>query len=160
VPARGGGREHALARGGREAGRVANEAARGAGWGAFGREYLSALTGCVRTHLVGHSFGGKLAASAVLGSARPESLTLLLAAFSAFAFAPEVPGFRRPGVYRAVVTQRRVERPIVVVRSEHNAALHRLSWLATSGAEGARSAAPGRGERPRRLGDPAALLEV
>jgi pimeloyl-ACP methyl ester carboxylesterase len=95
----------------------------------FGREYLSVLTGSVRTHLIGHSFGGKLATAAVAAGGRPESLTLLLAAFSAFAFAPAVPGFRRRGVPRAR-GQRRVERPIVVLRSDHDWALHRLYQLA------------------------------
>src|SRR5262245_30087555 len=115
----------------------------------FGREYLSVLTGCVRTHLIGHAFGGKLAASAVLAGARPESLTLLLAAFSAFAFAPAVPGFKRPGVYHALVAQRRVERPIVVLRSDHGQARHHFSPLGPRGAAVTRPAAPGRGGHAR-----------
>ena len=76
-----------------------------------------------RLHLVGHSFGAKLVTSMVLGGARPASLTLLLAAFSAFAFAPAVPGFRRPGFYYPVVAERRVDGPIVVLRSDHDMAL-------------------------------------
>jgi hypothetical protein len=115
----------------------------------FGREYLSVLTGCVRTHLIGHAFGGKLAASAVLAGARPESLTLLLGAFSAFAFAPAVPGFKRPGVYHALVAQRRVERPIVVLRSDHGLVLHQFSPLGLSAPAMTRPAAPGRGGRAR-----------
>src|SRR5262245_7262660 len=115
----------------------------------FGREYLSVLTGCVRTHLIGHAFGGKLAASAVLAGARPESLTLLLAAFSAFAFAPAVPGFKRPGVYHALVAQRRVERPIVVLRVDHGQARHQFSPRGPSGTAGTRPAAPGRGGHAR-----------
>ena len=117
----------------------------------FGREYLSILTGCVRTHLIGHAFGGKLAASAVLAGARPESLTLLLATFSAFAFAPEVPGSKRPGVYHALVPQRRVERPIVVLHSDHDPAWHGVPRLAVGGAEVARPAAPGRGGHARTI---------
>src|SRR5262245_10299977 len=39
-----------------------------------------------RLHVIGHSFGAKVATSAVLGGLRPQSLVLLLAAFSAFAF--------------------------------------------------------------------------
>jgi hypothetical protein len=116
----------------------------------FGREYLNTLTGCVRTHLVGHASGGKLAASAVLAGARPESLTLLLASFSAFAFAPAVPGSTRPGMYHALVTQRRVERPIIVLRSDRRAT-GSLSGLATSGREVARSAAPGRAGHARTI---------
>src|SRR5262245_47029017 len=115
----------------------------------FGREYLSVLTGCVRTHLIGHAFGGKLAAAAVLAGARPESLTLVLAAFSAFAFAPAVPGFKRPGVYHALVAQRRIERPIIVLRSDHGQARHQFSPLGPSGAAATRPAAPGRGGHAR-----------
>ena len=113
----------------------------------FGREYLSVVTGSVRTHLIGHSFGGKLATAAVAAGGRPESLTLLLAAFSAFAFAPAVPGFGRPGAYHALVAERRVERPIVVLRSDHDWALHRLYRLAAGGAEAARIAAGRSGYR-------------
>jgi hypothetical protein len=76
-----------------------------------------------RLHLVGHSFGAKLVTSMALGGARPASLTLLLAAFSAFAFAPSVPGFRRPGFYYPVLAERRVDGPIVVLRSDHDTAL-------------------------------------
>ena len=78
---------------------------------------------------------------------RPESLTLLLAAFSAFAFAPAVPGFGRPGAYHALVAERRVERPIAVLRSDHDRALHRLYRLAAGGAEVARIAAGRSGYR-------------
>ena len=110
----------------------------------FGREYLSVLTGCVRTHLIGHSFGGKLATAAVAASGRPESLTLLLAAFSAFAFAPKVPGVGGPGAYHGVVAERRVERPIIVLRSDHDQTLRRLYRFAMGGGDVGRLAAPGR----------------
>jgi hypothetical protein len=100
----------------------------------FGREYLSVLTGCVRTHLIGHAYGGKLAAAAVLAGARPESLTLLLATFSAFAFAPAVPKGRGPGVYHALVTHR-----TLAGRCERD----------TSGGALARGIALGRGDRTR-----------
>src|SRR5205814_2633056 len=60
----------------------------------FGRERWAPFwdglpCGRARLHLIGHSFGAKLLASMVLGGARPASLTLLLGAFSAFAFARE-----------------------------------------------------------------------
>ena len=64
--------------------------------------------------------------SIVLGGVKPESLTLLLAAFSAFAFAPEVPGFDRPGFYCRVLAERRVAGPIAVLRSDHDQALSTL----------------------------------
>jgi hypothetical protein len=117
----------------------------------FGREYLSVLTGCVRTHLIGHALGGKLAASAVLAGARPESLTLLLGIFSAFAFAPAVPGFKRPGVYHALVAQRQVARPVVVLRSDHGKGVNQFSTLGPRGAAVPRPAAPGRGEHARTI---------
>jgi len=71
----------------------------------------------------------------VLAGGRPESLTLLLAAFSAFAFAREVPGFGRPGAYHGLVAEPRVERSITVLHSKHDQALHRLYRLAAGGAE-------------------------
>jgi pimeloyl-ACP methyl ester carboxylesterase len=76
-----------------------------------------------RLHLIGHSFGAKLVTSIALAGARPESLTLLLAAFSAFAFAPEIPGFDRPGFYARVLAERRIAGPLVVLRSDHDTAL-------------------------------------
>jgi hypothetical protein len=97
----------------------------------LGREDLGALFAEIageapRLHLIGHSFGAKLLASAVLGGARPGSLTLLLAAFSAFAFAPEVPGVGRPGFYHRILAERRVAGPIVALRSIHDRALATL----------------------------------
>lgn len=93
----------------------------------FGRERLAPLWGALprppRLHLIGHSFGAKLVTSIVLGGARPTSLTLLLAAFSAFAFAPEVPGCDGPGFYHRVLVERSVQGRIVVLRSEHDTAL-------------------------------------
>jgi hypothetical protein len=93
----------------------------------LGRESLASLwrtlSHPIRLHLVGHSFGAKLVTSAVLGGAPAYSLTLLLGAFSAFAFAPNVPRYRRPGFYCRLLAERRVERPIVVLRSDHDTAL-------------------------------------
>jgi hypothetical protein len=63
-------------------------------------------------------------AAAVAAGGRPESPTLLLATFSAFAFPWAVPGFGRPGAYHALVAERRVGRPIAVLRSDHDRALH------------------------------------
>jgi hypothetical protein len=79
-----------------------------------------------RVHLVGHSFGAKLVTSMVLGGVTPASLTLLLGAFSAFAFAAEIPGLGRPGFYHRVLAERRVSGPIVVLHSEHDTALATL----------------------------------
>jgi len=87
-----------------------------------------------RLHLIGHSFGGTLLTSSVLGGIRPQSLTLLLGAFSAFAFAPEVPGMARPGFYQRVLSEDRVQGPIVVLHSRHDTALGTL--YATTPASG------------------------
>jgi hypothetical protein len=106
----------------------------------LGRELLApAFTGlgdtAPRLHLIGHSFGAKLVASAVLGGLRPESLVLLLAAFSAFAFAEEVPTTKGPGFYRRVVAERLVAGPIVALRSDHDRALGRLYPAVTWGGQ-------------------------
>jgi len=94
------------------------------------REHLAALwrprPGAPRVHLVGHSFGAKLVTSMVLGGVTPASLTLLLGAFSAFAFAAEIPGLDRPGFYHRVLAERCVSGPIVVLHSEHDTALATL----------------------------------
>ncbi len=95
----------------------------------LGREHLGPLFAgrpLPRLHLIGHSFGAKLVTSAVLGGLAPRSLTLLLAAFSAFAFAPEVPEVERPGVYHPLLAERRVQGPIVVLHSSQDRALGSL----------------------------------
>jgi hypothetical protein len=110
----------------------------------LGRERLGPLWASLQTpprlHLIGHSFGAKLLASAVLGGARATSLTLLLAAFSAFAFAPEVAGLGRPGFYHRILAARLVDDPVVVLRSTHDKALGVLygSLTGSGGADRAR----------------------
>jgi hypothetical protein len=104
------------------------------------RERLAPLFGALgegapRLHLIGHSFGAKLASSAVMGGLCPRSLVLLLAAFSAYAFAEEVPGAKRPGSYRPVVSERMVADRIVALRSDHDRALGRLYPAATWGTQ-------------------------
>jgi hypothetical protein len=115
----------------------------------LGREVLAPLFTSLgdrapRLHLIGHSFGAKLVASTVLGGLRPESLVLLLAAFSAFAFAEEVPGTKGAGFYRRVVTDQLVAGPIVVLRSDHDRALGTLYPAATWGNQVDRARGPGR----------------
>jgi hypothetical protein len=104
-----------------------------------------------RLHLIGHSFGAKLVASAVLGGLRPESLVLLLAAFSAFAFAEEIPSKKRPGFYRPVVAERRVAGRVVALRSDHDRALGRLYPAVTWGDQVDRGRDPHRLERVREV---------
>jgi hypothetical protein len=105
----------------------------------FGREQLSPLWTSLkhrpRLHLIGHSFGAKLVTSIVLGGVRPDSVTLLLAAFSAFAFAPEIPRYGRPGFYHRVLAERMVNGPIVVLRSDHDRALGTLYSAITGGGQ-------------------------
>lgn len=105
----------------------------------FGREHLAplwrSLKHAPRLHLIGHSFGAKLVTSVVLGGARPDSVTLLLAAFSAFAFAPEIPRYKRPGFYHRVLAEHMVDGPIVVLRSDHDRALGTLYSAITGGGQ-------------------------
>lgn len=104
----------------------------------FGRECLAplwtTLSSAPRLHLVGHSFGAKLATSVVLGGARPDSLTLLLGAFSAFAFSQAIPRFDRPGFCHRVLAEQLVRSPIAVLRSDHDAAL-RVLYPAAMGSD-------------------------
>jgi hypothetical protein len=114
----------------------------------LGREWLAPLLAeagpkAPRVHLIGHSFGAKLLTSAVLGGARPESLVLLLAAFSAFAFAEEVPHMARPGAYRRAVVERLVTGPIVALRSDHDRVLGTLYPAATWGEPSERAGTTG-----------------
>ncbi len=104
-----------------------------------------------RFHVIGHSFGAKLVTSAVLGGLRPESLVLLLAAFSAFAFAEEVPTRKQPGFYRPVVADRLVNGSLVVLRSDHDRALGRLYPAVTWGGEVDRAHDPRRLHRVREV---------
>jgi len=104
----------------------------------LGRELLAPAFSALgaqapRLHLIGHSFGAKLVSSAVLGGPRPESLVLLLAAFSAYAFAEEVPTAKRPGFYRRVITEHLVRDRIVALRSDHDRALNTLYGAVTWG---------------------------
>lgn len=116
----------------------------------FGREQWAPLWERLRSrprlHLIGHSFGAKLLTSAVLGGVRPESLVLLQAAFSAFAFAREVPGYGRPGFYHRLLADRLVSGPVVALRSVHDAALRVLYPLVTGSGQVDRG---GRGKRAR-----------
>jgi hypothetical protein len=111
----------------------------------FVREWVAPLWRSLsrpsRLHLIGHSFGATLVTSMALGGVRPASVTLLLAAFSAFAFAPSIPGFRRPGFYYPVLAERRVDGPIVVLRSDRDAALGTFYRTVTGRGEGSRAGA-------------------
>lgn len=113
----------------------------------LGRAHLAPLLASLgerapRLHLIGHSFGAKLVTAAVLAGCPAESVTLLLGALSAFAFADEVPGTDQPGYYRPVVAERRVRGPVAVLFSAHDRALGSLYPAMAA-------AAPGRGHGGR-----------
>ena len=78
-------------------------------------------------HLGGHSFGSKFWLSALDGPGelprKVNSLMLLQAAVSAYAFADRVPGDVRPGGYRAVLNQ--VNGPIIATHTSRD---WLLSW--------------------------------
>jgi len=116
-----------------------------------GRECLaplwSSLSAAPRLHLIGHSFGAKLVTSAVLGGARTDSLTLLHGAFSAFAFAPEIPRFDRPGFYHRVLAEHYLRGPIVVLRSDHDTALRTFYSTLSGSDDVGRDGASGAGQR-------------
>jgi hypothetical protein len=128
----------------------------------FGREILeplwSSLPRAPRLHLIGHSFGATLVTATALGGVPPASVTLLLAACSAFAFAPEVPGFDRPGLYYRVLAERRGDGPIVVLRSDHDAALGTLYRAVAGGGEVDRHRAEPDGKGPERPKRTAAIV--
>jgi hypothetical protein len=81
----------------------------------------------VKVHLIGHSFGGRLVTSAALGPdgpgpIRPESMTLLQAAFSHHGFASQFDG-ANDGSFRAVVADRRISGPILITHSVQDEAV-------------------------------------
>lgn len=73
-------------------------------------------------HFAGHSFGARLVTAAAMALGRREgepwveSMLLLQAAFSQFAFSPQ-------GLYRAVVAERMVRGPIAVTHTIHDKAV-------------------------------------
>ena len=75
----------------------------------------------LKVHLVGHSLGGRLMASCAKSLAdpklRPDSLTLLEAAFSHYGFSPDAGG-GTPGFFRAVVRDQVVRGPLVATFSK------------------------------------------
>ncbi|MFC7866940.1 serine-threonine protein kinase [Streptomyces murinus] len=95
---------------------------------------LAAKAPGVRVHLVGHSFGGRLAAFALRGlpgQARPvKSLTLLEGAFSHYVFADRLPDDpHKSGALKD--QQRRIDGPLVCCHSHFDAALGTFYPLAS-----------------------------
>jgi hypothetical protein len=81
----------------------------------------------LKLHLIGHSFGGRLVTAAADGSdggtpVKPESMTLLQAAFSHNGFARLFDG-KSDGFFRQVVTGHKVAGPILISCSVKDAAV-------------------------------------
>jgi hypothetical protein len=78
-------------------------------------------------HLVGHSFGARLATAATAGPdgrppLRPDSLTLLQAAFSHYGFAERWDN-TQDGAFRTVITNRLVSGPVLITHTENDLAV-------------------------------------
>jgi len=72
----------------------------------------------LKVHLIGHSFGARLVSAAVVGpdgqtTVRPDTLTLLQAAFSHYGFAQRWDG-SRDGLFRRLVSDRMVKGPVLI----------------------------------------------
>ena len=82
----------------------------------------------VRIHAVGHSFGCRVVTAAVTGqAAKPngfvDSVTLLQAAFSHYAFAAKFDASNKPGFYRNLITESRVSGPILITHTRADKAV-------------------------------------
>jgi hypothetical protein len=81
----------------------------------------------LKVHLIGHSFGARLVTAAVVGpggqaTVRPDTLTLLQAAFSHNGFASRWDG-SRDGLFRSLVVDRLVQGPVLISYTEHDTAV-------------------------------------
>ena len=82
----------------------------------------------VRIHLVGHSFGCRVVTAAATGAAaKPNgfvnSMTLLQAAFSHYAFSGKFDGSNKAGFFRNLVTESRVSGPILITHTRADKAV-------------------------------------
>ncbi|MEA2363816.1 MAG: hypothetical protein QOD71_2961 [Thermoleophilaceae bacterium] len=106
-----------------------------------------------RIHLVGHSFGGRLVTAATVGMpgdepVRPDTLTLLQAAFSHYGFASNYEG-EKDGFFRRMVTDGMVRGPVLITHSVHDTAVGYAYPLAS---RLARQVAAGLGDAGDRFG--------
>jgi hypothetical protein len=81
----------------------------------------------LRVHLVGHSFGGRLVTAAAAGPdgqppIKPQSLTLLQAAFSHYGFAQHFEG-NEDGAFRRVLSNQLVGGPLVITHTQNDQAV-------------------------------------
>jgi len=82
----------------------------------------------VRLHLVGHSFGCRVVTAAATGPAdNPvgfiDSMTLLQAAFSHYAFSAKYDDSNKAGFFRNLVSEKRVSGPIVITHTRADKAV-------------------------------------
>jgi hypothetical protein len=89
----------------------------------------------LKIHLIGHSFGGRLVTAAADGPegqapVKPNSMTLLQAAFSHNGFAEKF-DHTHDGFFRKVVTEGKVEGPIVITCTKNDNAVGLLYPLAS-----------------------------
>jgi hypothetical protein len=81
-----------------------------------------------RLHLIGHSFGGRLVTAATMGdpskpAVKPDTVTLLQAAFSHYGFAAKYRDGDKDGFFRAVVTGHMSAGPILITHSKRDMAV-------------------------------------
>ncbi len=101
----------------------------------------------VRLHLIGHSFGCRVVTAAVTGPAdKPagfvDSMSLLQAAFSHYAFAAKYDDSNKAGFFRNLVTEKRVSGPVVITHTRADKAVG-LAYAVASRAAGQIAAAMG-----------------
>jgi hypothetical protein len=101
----------------------------------------------VRLHLVGHSFGCRVVTSAATGPADTpagfiDSMTLLQAAFSHYAFSAKFDDSNKAGFFRNLVTEKRVRGPVVITHTRADKAVG-LAYAVASRAAGQIAAAVG-----------------
>jgi hypothetical protein len=80
----------------------------------------------LRLHLIGHSFGCRVATAAVnalqADQSRPNTMTLLEGAFSHYGFASKFDG-TNDGAFRSVVAQKKVRGPILITHTRNDKAV-------------------------------------
>jgi len=82
--------------------------------------------GGLRVHLIGHSFGGRavIAAAHTLAANTPNvTVSLLQAAFSHNGLSGDFDGAGSPGVFRQVLSEKRVSGPIVITHTKNDTAV-------------------------------------
>jgi len=82
----------------------------------------------IKIHLVGHSFGARLVSSAIMGEKAGDelavdSLSLLQAAFSHYAFAERYNNGSLDGSFRSVITSRLVKGPFIITHTRNDRAV-------------------------------------